>query len=491
MQITLSGVSYTYPSAVEPILKDVSITFPQGWSGLLGDNGCGKTTLAKIVCGMIEPDVGTITRGPFALMCAQETATPPDGLSDFALDYGREARELRRIFRIEDDMAWRYDELSCGEQKKLQVAVTLWQRPDVLVLDEPTNHIDHEAREQLTCALRRFNGIGILVSHDRELLDALAERCVSFEAGGLTVRPGGYTAAHGQAELERATMVRERKAAKDSLARLAAEKDARAHEAARAKARMSKRHLDPKDRSAKAMIDLARYTGQDGARGKLSAQMDARLASARKRVENARVEKRYDGDLWLDARPSPRKTLARIESAEIPCGEGVLALPRLFVGNTDHIAIKGPNGAGKTTLLEHVRALLDPEIPLLDIPQELDAAQRAAVLARADALSDAERGAVLSIVAQLNSRPDRILEGGSTSPGEMRKLMLAIGMLDRPELIIMDEPTNHLDLHSTEALERALAAYPGALLLVSHDHAFLEACTDRIWEVRGGIVREA
>lgn len=490
MQITLSGVGYTYPSATEPILSNVSATFPQGWSGLLGDNGCGKTTLAKIICGAIEPDAGTITRGLFALMCAQETAEPPDGLSDFALDYGREARELRRIFRIEDDMAWRYDGLSCGEQKKLQVAATLWQRPDVLVLDEPTNHIDHEAREQLTCALRRFDGIGILVSHDRELLDALAERCISFEAGGLAVRPGGYTAASRQAELERTTMARERKTAKDSLARLAAEKDARAHEAARAKARMSKRHLDPKDHSAKGKIDLARVSGQDGARGKLSTQMDARLAAARERVANARVEKRYDGDLWLDARPSPRKTLARIEPAEIPCGEGTLALPRLFVGNTDHIGVKGPNGAGKTTLLEHVRTLIAPGIPVLDIPQELDAAQQAEVLGRAAALSDAERGTVLSIVAQLNSRPDRILEGGRTSPGEMRKLMLALGMLDRPELIIMDEPTNHLDLHSTEALERALAAYPGALLLVSHDHAFLHACTDRTWEVGGGAVRE-
>lgn len=490
MQITLSGVGYTYPSATEPILSNVSATFPQGWSGLLGDNGCGKTTLAKIICGALEPDAGTITRGLFALMCAQEAAEPPDGLSDFALDYGREARELRRIFRIEDDMAWRYDGLSCGEQKKLQVAATLWQRPDVLVLDEPTNHIDHEAREQLTCALRRFDGIGILVSHDRELLDALAERCISFEAGGLTVRPGGYTAASRQAELERTTMARERKTAKDSLARLAAEKDARAHEAARAKARMSKRHLDPKDHSAKGKIDLARVSGQDGARGKLSTQMDARLAAARERVANARVEKRYDGDLWLDARPSPRKTLARIESAEISCGDGRLAIPRLFVGNTDHIGVKGPNGAGKTTLLEHVRALIDPDIPVLDIPQELDATQQAEVLGRAAALSDAERGAALSIVAQLNSRPDRILEGGRTSPGEMRKLMLALGMLDRPELIIMDEPTNHLDLHSTEALERALAAYPGALLLVSHDHTFLHACTDRTWEVDGGAVRE-
>lgn len=490
MQIALSGVSYAYPSATEPILDNVSITFPRGWTGLLGDNGCGKTTLAKIICGTLEPDAGTVTRGLFALMCAQETATPPDGLSDFALDFGREARELRRIFRIEDDMAWRYGELSCGEQKKLQVATVLWQRPDVLVLDEPTNHIDHEARWQLICALRRFNGIGILVSHDRELLDALAERCISFEAGGLTVRPGGYTAARGQAELERTTALRERKAAKDNLARLAAEKDARAHEAARTKARMSKRHLDPKDHSAKGKIDLARVSGQDGARGKLSTQMDARLAAARERVANARVEKRYDGDLWLDARPSPRKTLVRIEPAEIPCGEGALAIPRLFVGNTDHIGIVGPNGAGKSTLLAHARTLIVPSIPVLDIPQELDATQRSAVLARTAALSDAERGTVLSTVAQLNSRPDRILEGGRTSPGELRKLMLALGMLDRPELIIMDEPTNHLDLHSTEALERALAAYPGALLLVSHDHAFLGACTDRTWEVGEGAVRE-
>ncbi len=387
-------------------------------------------------------------------------------------------------------MPWRYAELSCGEQKKLQVATALWQRPDALVLDEPTNHIDHAAREQLACALRRFDGIGILVSHDRELLDALADRCASFEAGKLVVRPGGYTAAHGQAELERATAVRERKAAKENLARLAAEKDARAHEAARAKARMSKRHLDPKDHAAKGKIDLARVSGQDGARGRLSAQMDARLAAARDRVAAAHVEKRYDGDLWLDAHPSPRKTLLRIEPAAIPCGEGSLAVPKLFVGNTDHVGIVGPNGAGKTTLLAHVRMLLDPAIALLDIPQEPTESQRAAALARSAALSPAERGRVLSVVAQLNSRPDRLLEGDRTSPGELRKLMLALGMLDRPELIIMDEPTNHLDLHSTEALERALAAYPGALLLVSHDRSFLQACIDRTWEVEGGAVRE-
>lgn len=125
MQIALSGVSYAYPSAADPILNNVSVTFPRGWTGLLGDNGCGKTTLAKIACGLIKPDTGSVTRGLFAIMCAQETDAEPDGLADFALDFGREAREVRRIFRIEDDMPWRYAELSCGEQKKLQVATAL------------------------------------------------------------------------------------------------------------------------------------------------------------------------------------------------------------------------------------------------------------------------------------------------------------------------------------------------------------------------------
>ena len=150
----------------------------------------------------------------------------------------------------------------------------------------------------------------------------------------------------------------------------------------------------------------------------------------------------------------------------------------------------GPNGAGKSTLLAYLRTLLADDLAVLDIPQEVEPRERERIVAEIAALSPAERGQVLSTVAQLNSDPDRILEGGRTSPGELRKLMLAYGMLRRPVLIVMDEPTNHLDLHSVEALERALAAYPGALLLVSHDRAFLDACTGRVWEVRDGRVKE-
>ena len=456
----------------------------------MGDNGCGKTTLARIAVGQLTPQTGSVSTGHFCALCTQETDTPPDALVDFALDYGREARHLRTIFCLDDDMFWRFDTLSYGERKKIQIAVALWQRPDVLVLDEPTNHIDHESRMQLIQAMQTYRGIGILVSHDRELLDAVVTRCVSFEDGRIIVRPGGYTAAHTQEMLERETTRREAYTARKQLARLSKEKEARAHEADRAQARRSKRHIDPKDRSAKAKIDLAIFTGQDGARGKLSAQLDARLTAAQNRVEQARIAKRYDGELWFETHPSERKTLVTIEPTTIPCGSDTLAIPQLFVGNTDHVGIAGPNGAGKSTLLTYIHSLIADDLTVLTIPQEVTADKRAQIVHQTQTLSPSKRGQVLSIVAQLNSQPKRILEGDRVSPGELRKLMLALGMLEDPDLIIMDEPTNHLDLHSIEALEHMLSSYPGALLLVSHDHAFLHACTSRTWIVKEGRVHE-
>lgn len=405
MQIALSEVSYTYPGASAPTINSLSAVFPQGWSGLLGDNGCGKSTLANIIAGKLRLDSGTVTQGPFVYMCEQNVEAEPDGLVEFALDYGQEAKRLRRILRIQDDMPWRFSELSCGEQKKLQIALALWRRPDVLILDEPTNHIDRDVRLELIDALQGYAGIGVLISHDRELLDALVKRCFSFEAGKLVMCPGTYSEAFAQADLERASLEHERRQAKRELARLAAEKDARSREADRASSRSSKHGIDAKDHSAKAKIDLARVSGQDGARGKLSAQMDGHLSAAQKRVEGAHVAKRYGGGLWVGSHPHSRKTLLRVESATIPCGDGQLFIPQLFVGNTDHIGIIGANGAGKSTLLAYLRTLIAHDIRTLDIQQELSTEQRRGLISRKGALAAREgRGDVDDRSAQF--RPE-------------------------------------------------------------------------------------
>jgi ATPase subunit of ABC transporter with duplicated ATPase domains len=199
-------------------------------------------------------------------------------------------------------------------------------------------------------------------------------------------------------------------------------------------------------------------------------------------VASAFVPKVYDGSFWLETQPSKRRVLVELGEGSISLGdERQLCFPRLDVENTAHIGLTGPNGAGKSTLIRHLVARLPHDVPTLYLPQELDSQQARGLLNELKELDAAERGQVLSLVARLNSDPDRILSGEALSPGELRKIMLARGVLQRPQLIIMDEPTNHLDLSSIEALEAVLAACPCALVLVSHDAPFLQAATSERW----------
>ncbi len=490
-QLRLSRVSYSYPDAANHVLEDVSLTFPQGWTGIVGTNGCGKTTLACIAAGMLEPASGSVAPHLSSAYCAQDSGVEPEGLLDFACDYAPDAVRLRRLLRIDDDMPWRFSELSCGEQKKVQVAVALWRGPELLVVDEPTNHVDAECRVQLARALRDFPGIGLLVSHDRELLDDLVSQCVSFEGGSVVLRPGSYTAGRDQAAIEARTTARLRGNARAELARLTVEQRGRREQASRADARRSAHGLDRHDSDGREKLRRAIVSGQDGKAGWLATRMDARVKRARDQLQQARVEKRYEGDLWVDSAPSRRKTLLHVPACEIPCGpDGTLRIPEVFVGNTDRIGIVGANGAGKSTLVRYIIDLLgEAQGPrMLYIGQELGPSDRARAVTLLGSLPAAERGRLLSIVAQLGSDPDRILDGHSASPGELRKVAISYGFMRNPELVVLDEPTNHLDLRSVEALESALAGYRGALVLVSHDTRFLDATTSIRLEVAGGVV---
>ena len=483
MQLNLTNIEYAYPSAADPALRGVTATLPQGWTGLVGNNGGGKTTLALIACGILQPDAGTVTPSLFCTYCAQSAEEPPSNVKDFAVAYDSLAVRLRCGLAIEDDWPWRYGTLSGGQQKRLQVACALWADPDILAVDEPTNHVDAVTKRAIAAALSKFDGIGLLVSHDRELLDALCMQCLFVANGAAVMRPGGYSQASAQAALERASTIHARDVARKEKVRMESEVQRRREEASRAAGKRSLRGIDKHDADARRKVRVAVMTGKDGKAGRLSSCMAGRLEGAKTRLAAMRTEKRYDADVWLDTEHSRRKVLFRIESCTIPMGDASLSVPALYIGSKDHVGLVGDNGSGKTTLVRRIVRNLPDATRLLYIPQEPDESQKREVLRTIRKLSAARLGRVLSIVAQLNSNPDRILEGDVVSPGEMRKLMLALGILESPELVIMDEPTNHLDLGSTRAIEHLLSTYPGALMLVSHDAALLGSATGVTWKI--------
>jgi len=478
-------VSFYYDSAGAAVLDRVTAQFPPGWTGVIGPNGAGKTTLLRLACGQLEATSGAIRRPDAVIYCPQRTDDPPDRLAMLLAATDRLACRLRGRLGVGEDWPARWPTLSHGERKRAQIAVALWRRPGVLAVDEPTNHIDLDARRVLAGALRRFAGVGLLVSHDRDLLDSLCRQCLFLDPPGAAMRPGGYTKAVKLAEAERAAAHSARQEARRRLSSLRREAAERERQAARAHRLRSKRGLAAKDHDARSRVNQARVTGKDGRAGKSLRQLDGRLDRAAEAVERTRVRKPRRLGMDLGGQRSRRHALLRVPAGSIPLGGGrSLAFPELSIAPEDRIALVGPNGGGKSTLVRRFMARLElPPGRVVYLAQEIDAATARQTVAAARRLPKARLGAVMAAVSCLGSEPRRLLETDLPSPGELRKLLLALGLADTPHLIVMDEPTNHLDLPSIECLQRALADCPAALLLVSHDLRFLGKLTRTQWRI--------
>ncbi|MCI9260877.1 ATP-binding cassette domain-containing protein [uncultured Adlercreutzia sp.] len=483
MQLNLTNITYTYPGASNPAVGPVAATFPQGWTGIVGDNGCGKTTLARLACGLVRPDSGTVAPKLFSVYCQQDSSMVPNELEDFAADWGREAQELRRVLGIEDEWLWRYDTLSGGQQKRIQIGCALWRRPDVLVMDEPTNDLDATTRHQVTKALASFSGIGLLISHDRTLLDALVSQCLLFAGGCFTLRPGTYSQAAGQAGQERNAALREREKAKREKRRLEAEATRRRVEADRSQAKRSARKLDKHDSDGRERLGRAIVSGKDGVAAKLSASMAGRVAKADEALQAATVEKRYAGRFRSYGEAASAKTLIHQETGALSAGDFTLDVPELWIGPTDHVVLTGDNGNGKSLLVHQLLSRCHEGVKTAYVPQEVSDAVRAEALAKLAQLAPADRGRVLAIVGGLNSDPERLVDGADISPGELKKLLLAEQLVENPNLLVLDEPTNHLDMGSIDALAALLEEFPGAFLLVTHDESLQDSLEGRHWRI--------
>lgn len=478
-------VSFTYPTAPRPLLEDVSVHFTPGWSGLVGANGTGKTTFLKLATGILEPDVGRIEIPPLVLYCPQRTEAMPEKLPALIQAGEKQANVIRDRLGLREDWPGRWETLSYGERKRAQIAVALWQAPDLLAVDEPTNHVDAEARRVLREALFAFPGVGLLVSHDRDLLDSLCGQCLYFEPPDVVVRPGGYSPGTQVAADERKAVEKEYALKKKAFKKIRREAGRRRDLANQYHRKRSKKGLAKHDHDAKQKIDAARLSGKDIVGGKLLRQLDGRLARAQEAMNSVQVKKEFELGIWLPGSTSRRHVLLRYPPGELELGDGkTLQYPPLVIRPTDRIGVTGPNGAGKSTLLRGILPHLNvPSEHLTYVPQEIDLARSREILAEVLGLPKEKLGHLMTIISRLGSRPVRLLESTAPSPGETRKLLLALGMTLLPHIIVLDEPTNHMDLPSIECLEAALAGCPCALLLISHDRRFLEKLTTINWHL--------
>jgi macrolide transport system ATP-binding/permease protein len=483
--LNLNDITFVYESATDVLFHDISFHAASGWSGVIGANGTGKTTLLKLATGLLGPIEGQINVLPNSIYCPQRTDDIPDQIGDLIVANTKSAHLIKGQLNINDDWIDRWNTLSHGERKRAQIAVALWLEPEVLAIDEPTNHVDAQARDIIAQALHSFKGIGLLVSHDRELLDSLCYQCIFIDPPEVITRPGSYTQAVKVIEEERQAVKKQYLLKKKALKKLKKEVTRRRVEAQQSQKKRSKKGLAKKDSDAREKKDRARVTGKDAVAGKLQKQLSGRLAQASEGFGSIQLKKDQMLGIWLPGSVSKRDFLLHISAGSLlPGGEKELDYPELLIKPKDRIGITGANGSGKSTLIRYIVDKINaPKENITYIPQEIPLERSQQILNEALALPNEKLGHLMTFVSRLGSVPQRLLESTEPSPGEFRKLLLALGMTYKPHIIIMDEPTNHMDLPSIECLEQALSDCPCCLVLISHDRYFLEKLTEIRWEI--------
>ena len=523
--ISLRHVSHALPDG-RILLNDVSHDFDGSTRyGLIGRNGAGKSVLLRLAHGAMGTQTGRIVRsGSIAYVPQEQPQSAGAALADIAgiapilrALSNVEAGSTRQSdfdladghWRIRDEWtrmladaglpAWQPDHpasiASGGELTRVALAGALMQTPDALLLDEPSNNLDAGARRWLMDRIAAWRGGLIVVSHDRTLLDAMS--CiVELDRGSLSVHSGNYTAYQVNRDrlnvAHEASLAHARNERTTTLRALRQQHDAQQQRSARdgRKARDSNQ--------APILLGMKKANAQAHA-GRENVRRQDTVAALDDAVRQAAAQVDQSADISLalpeTAVPQGRRVL-HLENAKPPIPEDGCALT-LSLSGPFRLAIRGPNGCGKSTLLSMLAGELIPHEGVCDVrvpTAMLD--QRASVIPEDESLletlhalgatlSEGElrsRLALLGLGSEQVNAPARALSGG-----ERLKAALACALWRKTpaQLLLLDEPTNHLDIESAEAMEKALRAYPGAMVVVSHDEAFLEGIVpthELIWQ---------
>jgi len=278
--ISIDNLSFTHRNSVEPLFESISFKLYCGWTGVVGPNGSGKTTLLKLLTGLLKPDSGSIGHHFLTSYCEQRTDFAPPGLHDFLTSTDNNHIKLKRSLNIQNDWEFRWSTLSHGERKRCQIAMALFDDPLVLAIDEPSNHLDHHSKQILFNNLKSFKGVGILVSHDRELLDDLCSNTVFLDPPAFDLRRSNYSMAVAEIEREKRYNRHRYEIARKDIKKLKKKVTRQREKANRSDKLRSKSHIKPRDHDAKTKKDLARLTGKDAVEGQIHRRLKAQLDKA-------------------------------------------------------------------------------------------------------------------------------------------------------------------------------------------------------------------
>ena len=487
--VRLTNVAFGYEA---PLFEGLSGRISEGWTGLVGENGAGKTTLLRLLAGELRPTAGSIQVSPggSVVCCHQRVAGLLPQVQRFAADHSRQAGRWRGRLGLQLAQLARWSKLSAGERKRWQLAAALAGEPTVLLLDEPTNHLDGDGRRVLEQALRRFDGVGVLVSHDRALLDALTTRTARLHAGQLQLLRGRYSDARAQWESDAAQARSASQGLRRECRRLQRRSNQQREHARHAEQQRSvrRRSKGPKDSDARFVGKKNRAEGASRRLAQDASALASRLQRVQQQRAALRVEKPLGRELFADYARYPTRTLFRVAFESLHAGDRrLLGRASLTVQRDQKVWLQGANGAGKTTLLTEIaRQNAAAFASCLYLPQTLQRRDEARLRSALLALGPEPRGRALSYVAALGTRPEAVLASSAWSPGETRKVALALGLAREVPGLLLDEPTNHLDLPSLERLGVLLREFPGAMLLVTRDAALGAETTNRVWEIRAG-----
>jgi ATP-binding cassette, subfamily F, member 3 len=473
--------------------------------GFVGRNGAGKTTLFKMIAGEFSPDAGAISlpRATRLGRVEQEAPGGPQNLIDFVLAADLERARLMaeaetaanpaRIGEIQtrlmdirahaaparaasilaglgfDNAAQQrpLDEFSGGWRMRVALAAVLFSSPDLLLLDEPTNYLDLEGTLWLIDYLKHYPATVLVISHDRDLLDAVCDHILHLDQAKLTLWRGNYSSFERQRREQRTILLKQKKKQDDQ-----------------------RKHLQ-------SFVDRFRAKATKASQAQSRLKMLAKMEPVMAIVDH----------VLPFHLPSPRRPLSpplvAMEDASAGYGaEPVLRRLSLTISDDDRIGLLGANGNGKSTFAKLVAGRLKAQGGSIRRSLKLEAGffaqhqiddldpRATPYQCVASLMREAAEAKIRTKCAQLgfpNVKADTT--AAQLSGGEKARLLLGLASFNGPHLLILDEPANHLDIDSRAALIEAINDYRGAVILVSHDKYLLDACADRLWLVEAGTVK--